>query len=54
MQIALIITLIVVGGIFIWQAILFVRDLIKFIKNKKAKKSTDENNSAVEETARKE
>lgn len=47
----LIVILIVAAVFFVWQLALFVRDLIKHLKNKKQKKN--ENKSDVENSDRK-
>lgn len=58
MKVFLVIVLIVVIGLFAWQLVLFIRDLIKRIKARKIKKavnkSVDDNKSADENSARKE
>lgn len=57
MKVALIVILVIVLAVFIWQAVLFIRDLIKFIKKKKAdklEKAKEDNQAVNDDTARKE
>lgn len=52
MQIMLIVILIIAAAFFIWQLVLFIKDLIKFVKKKKADKN--QNRSDVKDSDRKE
>ena len=56
MKVFLVVILIIVGGFFIWQVALFVRDFIKFLKKKKEKKqqkndATDKDKNVSDDNA---
>lgn len=52
MQIMLIVILIIAAAFFIWQLVLFIKDLIKFVKKKQADKN--QNRSDEKDADRKE
>lgn len=54
MKVFLVVILLVVIGLFLWQAILLVRDIVRKVKAKKLKKAVDEDKSADDNSARKE
>lgn len=52
MQIMLIVILVIAAGFFIWQLVLFIKDLVKHVKKKK--ESKEQNRSDEKDADRKE
>lgn len=46
MQFILVAILVILGGFFVWQLALLIRDIIRKVKNKKNKDIAKDNNSA--------